>query len=140
MKGKANKKSRKRRAAKSKNGALALRLIKCALFGCVLTVILVLAFALLLKWNLIQESGISIATSTVKALCAVFVGVLCANGMEQRGWLLAGIGGCAYILIAFLAFSLVEKVFAVNLGLLADLGMGFIAGVAGSMLLRLKKA
>lgn len=128
---------RRRRPAFRKSG-MVLRLVKSSLVGCVITIVFILLFALILKWEWLGENSIPLATSIIKAVCAGFVGFLCANGVDKRAWLWAGGGGVAYITLAFLAFSLVEKNFAVSVALLADLGMGFVAGAAGSMLLQLK--
>lgn len=128
-------KSRKKKRAPSGMLQPILVVIKAVLCGCVLSVILVLALALVLKWSWMQESGISLLNSIIKAVCALLVGVLCANGCSRREWLWSGVGGGLYILVAFLAFSLVEQSFSLNAGLLADVGMGIAAGVAGRFLL-----
>lgn len=132
------KSNRKKKVAISTNGML-LRLLKSSLFGCVVTIAIILLFALFLKWEILKEGSIPIATSIIKALCAGFVGLLCANGCLERAWIWAGIGGACYILFAFFAFSLVEKTFSISFALLADLGMGFVAGIAGGVLLQVKK-
>ena len=118
-----------------------LGVIKAALLGCVVTIIAILLFALLLKIELVGEGAIPVATSVIKALCAAFAGLLAARSSAQgRGWVWGGIGGAAYVLLAFAAFSLVEKTMAFTLGLLADMLMGFVAGIAGSLVLQLKKS
>ena len=117
----------------------AFKILKAALCGCVVAIILILVFALLLKWCVVAESTIAIATSCMKAFCAGFVGFLCANGWNKQCWLWGGIGGSVFICIAFFLFSLVEKVFLIHLGILADIFMGFLAGIAGSMILYWKR-
>jgi putative membrane protein (TIGR04086 family) len=130
---------RRKRAASPKTGPL-LRLIKAALFGCVITVAILLVFALLLKWELFGESSIPAATSIIKAFCALCTGLIVARSTETRPWLWAGFGGMLYIAMAFVAFSLVEKVLSISAGLLADIALGFLAGAAGGMLQQAKKA
>lgn len=130
---------RRKRAAVSQNGNL-LRLVKAALFGCVMTVAILLLFALLLKWEIFGEGSIPIATSIIKALCAGCTGLIVAKNMQTRPWLWAGLGGVVYILMAFAAFSLVEKVMSLSFGLMADMILGFLAGAAGGMLQQVKKA
>jgi len=98
-------KKRERRPA----GSAWLRCVKAALAGCVLSVILLLLFALVLKWELAGEGSIPIVTAVIKALSAAAAGLIAANGMERRNWLFGGISGGIYILLAFVAFSLVEK-------------------------------
>lgn len=130
--------SRRKKIVLSKNGMI-LRLFKSCLFGCIVTIAIILLFALLLKWELFKEGSIPIATSIIKALCAGLVGLMCANGCQHRAWIWAGTGGACYILCAFFAFSIVESIFTISFALLADIGMGFVAGVAGGMLLQMKK-
>ena len=129
---------RRKKQTTPQSGIL-LRILKAALFGCILTVIAILAFALLLKWELFGEGSIPVVTSIIKALCAAFAGFITARGCQQKAWLWAGVSGAFYVLLAFLAFALVEKTMALNFGLAADMLMGFIAGVAGGMLLQLGK-
>ncbi len=131
--------STRRKKQTAPQSGIFLRILKAALFGCVLTVIAILAFALLLKWELFGEGSISVVTSIIKALCAGFAGFITARGCQQKPWLWAGVSGAFYVLLAFLAFALVEKTMALNFGLVADMLMGFIAGVAGGMLLQLGK-
>ena len=45
-----------------------------------------------------------------------------------------------YVAIAFVAFSLVEKVLTISAGLLADMALGFLAGASGGILQQVKKA
>lgn len=125
-------------STQKKQSGMALKLIKSSLFGCVATIALILLYALILKWEILSDGSIPLITSIIKALCAGFVGLLCANRCTHRVWLWAGSGGALYMLIAFLAFTLVEKSFSINFGLLADVAMGFIAGVAGGFVLQLK--
>lgn len=129
---------RRKRQPEKHNGAL-LRVVKASLLGCILTIIAILFFALLLKIELLGEEAIPVITSVIKALCAAFAGLLAARGSEGRGWIWGGIGGAVYVLISFVAFSLVEKTMAFTLGLLADMVMGFVAGIAGSLILQLRK-
>lgn len=130
---------RRKRAVSPKTGPM-LRLIKAALFGCIITVAILLVFALLLKWELFGEGSIPAATSVIKALCALCTGLIVARSTDTRPWLWAGFGGMLYVAIAFIAFSLVEKVLTISAGLLADMALGFLAGAAGGMLQQVKKA
>ncbi len=130
---------RRKRNASPSAGPL-LRLVKAALFGCIITVAILLVFALLLKWELFGEGSIPIATSIIKALCALWTGFIVARSTETRPWLWSGFGGMLYVAMAFIAFSLVEKVFSVSAGLLADMVLGFLAGAAGGLFQQMKRA
>ncbi len=128
---------RRKKQPENQNGTL-LRVVKASLLGCILTIVAILFFALLLKIEFLSEEAIPVITSVIKALCAAFAGLQAARGTE-RGWVWGGVGGAVYVLISFVAFSLVEKTMAFTLGLLADMVMGFVAGIAGSLILQLKK-
>ena len=132
--------TKRRKKQPERRTGMLLGVIKAALLGCVVTIIAILLFALLLKIELVGEGAIPVATSIIKALCAAFAGLLAARSAQGRGWVWGGIGGAAYVLLAFAAFSLVEKTMAFTLGLLADMLMGFVAGIAGSLVLQLKKS
>ena len=132
-------KTKRRKKQPEKGNGTLLRVLKASLLGCVVTIIAILLFALLLKIELLGEDSIPVMTSVIKALCAAFAGLLAARGCQERGWIWGGIGGAFYVLVSYVAFSLVEKTLAFTLGLLADMLMGFVAGIAGSLILQLKK-
>jgi len=132
------KQRRRKKREKRPAGSTLLRCVKAALAGCVLSVILLLLFALVLKWELAGEGSIPIVTAVIKALSAAAAGLIAANGMERRNWLFGGMGGGIYILLAFIAFSLVEKAFSPSLAILADIGLGLAAGAVGGAMVQTK--
>jgi len=101
--------------------------VKAALTGCVLTVILVLAIALLLKWDVIGEDNIAIATTIVKTVCAAFTGIVCAASVSKHQVIFSCFSGGLYIAAAFVSFSLVEQVFSITSAIFADLLLGMAA-------------
>lgn len=116
-----------------------LGVIKSALAACVLTIILILLFALLLKWELLNENIIPLSTSIIKALCGCVAGLLCVTAEGKYQWIWGGLSGSIYIIIAFIAFTIVEKTIALSIAFAADILMGFIAGCVGVMLRKIKK-
>ncbi len=137
MRGRKQRRGKKRDSRKG--NSFVLMCAKAALAACVLTVALVLLFALLLKWEVLGEDIIPVVTTAIKGLCAACAGLLAGMAASERCWLWGGISGAVYILLAFLAFSLVEKSLALSLGILADVGLGIVAGAVAGMLMQMRK-
>ncbi|MDR1619593.1 MAG: TIGR04086 family membrane protein [Clostridiales bacterium] len=131
--------TRHKKRSSSPKRALMLRIGKSALFGCLLTVAIILLFALILKAEWLSENSIPFVTSIIKTICAGLVGFLSANKCTDRAWVWGGVGGASYILLAFISFLILERSFSISFALLSDIVMGFVAGVAGSMVLHIKR-
>jgi len=118
---------------------LLLKCVKAALAACILAIILILGFALLLKWETLTESSIPLINTIIKVICAVCSGFFAANGCPKNAWLWSGISGAIFILASFVSFSIIENVFSFSLALLSDLALGFFSAMLGGMLLRVFK-
>lgn len=133
-------KKRKRREQR-RTGESALQIARASLLSCILTAVLVLLLACMIQWEWLGVDRIHVLNTLIKAISASFAGVLIALGarVKERGWLLAGIAGTAYILLSYVAFSLIERDFSVSWLFLSDLLLGFLCAAIMQVFVRVLK-
>jgi putative membrane protein (TIGR04086 family) len=127
--------------AKSKGGpsSVALRVVKSAFAAALLTIALILVYAFTLKMNWLDERSIPIVNSVIKVLGSVFASILAVLKIERRSWLIGGIAGVAYILLAYLVFSVTTQNVSISWALLSDIGIGALAGMLSAMFVQLRR-
>ena len=127
------KKTKRRKATQQHNGAAVLFCLRGAMVGCIVTVLFIFLLALAAKRGMVDEQGISIYNSGIKALSAAIAGAMCIGRFGKNGWLLSGISGILYLALAWFAFALIEGSFAFRPKLLLDAVTCFVcaAGMFG---------
>jgi len=110
---------------------------RSALISFVISLILVLIFAFVVKLTSVSDTIIGIVNQVIKVL-SVFLGVL--FGLQDRSaWFLKGLlSGIFFALISFGVFGLLGANLTM-LGLLGDLGISVVAGIVGALLSSIKK-
>ena len=98
------------------------------------TVILVMAFALILCYTDIGEVWISRGARLITVLSVALAGALCARSGKSGGWLIGGISGILYMVvlyaIGYMAFGRLE----LDMDAVLKLIYGAIAGVIGGII------
>lgn len=127
--------------AKSKGGSssVAMRIVKSAFAAALLTIALILIYAFMLKMNWLDERSIPIVNSVIKVLGSVFASILTVRKIDRRSWLIGGIAGVAYILLAYLIFSITTQNVSFSWALLSDIGVGALAGMLSAMFVQLRR-
>ncbi|OQB25350.1 MAG: hypothetical protein BWY11_00690 [Firmicutes bacterium ADurb.Bin182] len=127
--------------AKSKAvpGTAAMRVIKSAFAAALLTIALILVYAFILKMNWLDETSIPIVNSFIKVAGSVFASILTVLKVNRRSWLMGGIAGVTYILLAYLIFSIAAQNVSLSWALLSDIGVGALAGMLSAMLFQLRR-
>jgi len=123
------------RAARAveKNASMPLEAAKAAIFGVLLSFVLVVAYALALKAEMIESGSMTVMTTAFKVVSAAAAGLIGARKSRQRLWLWGLASGAAYSLLAFLVFSAVAQSFSPSVAAVADVGMGALAGLCAVM-------
>lgn len=123
------------RAARAveKNVSMPLEAAKAAVVGVLLSFVLVVAYALALKEEMLQSSGMTVMTTAFKVVSAAAAGLVGARRCKQRLWLHGLVSGATYSLLAFGVFSLVAQSFSLSWAAAADVGMGALAGLCAVM-------
>ena len=100
-----------------------------AILACILTAVLVLVFAFLLKWGVLQPDSIRAVNTAIKAICAGLAGYLSARAISGgRSWLYGALSGGLYMTLAYVVFSILEREFHIGLIFLSDLLLGMVCG------------
>ncbi len=121
-------KKRNKRTSPARTQSI-MRSIKGAIMGLIFSVICVLLFALIVKQTDVSAEIISAVNQIIK-VCAIFMSACIATKNLQEFKLIAGAAtGSAYVVLAYLVFSLVEGQFGDVLIMFADLAMGVAIGL-----------
>lgn len=116
-----------------------VRVIKGALFGAAISLLLILLFSLGLYKEWIPIDSISAINTGIKVISAVGASLVSVRKSVKHRWLVGGFSGFAYAAIAYLVFSILAKSYTVSAALLSDLGMGMLAGMLAAMIRQLVK-
>ena len=123
----------KNSSAKKREG-LAAGVIKGAAVGLVITVAAVLVLALAVKGTNMDDDTISAINQVIK-IASVFAAALVAVKGASKNYLLAGaLSGGLYVILGYLAFSLIEGSFGSIPLVLIDLAMGVVIGMIVSFI------
>ena len=105
----------------------------------IISLVLILAFALLIKWFDWSDAVIMPANIIIKII-SISIGVLIVTKDGQSGAVKVAILGAVYILLCFLVFSLLNGAMIINISLLYDALLGMIGGaILGIISVTLKK-
>ena len=105
----------------------------------IISLALILAFALLIKWFDWSDSVIMPANIIIK-IVSISVGVLIITRDGKSGAIKGAVLGAVYILLCFLVFSLLNGAMIINISLLYDSLLGMICGaILGIISVTLKK-
>lgn len=106
-------------------GGALIASLKALLLACIMTAVLVLLLALSMKWEWIGMERVELVNTLIKAASACFAGFLVSLQKIRRSWLLAGLVGMAYMVVAFVVFGILNGGFAVGFGNVSDVLMAF---------------
>lgn len=110
-----------------------------ALISIIVSLVLILVFALFIKWFDWGDAVITPANIVIKII-SIAIGVLfvCKDG--RVGVIRGSILGALYIVLCFLVFSLLNGSFAFSMSIVYDLFLGLVAGaVLGVIVVNLKR-
>jgi putative membrane protein (TIGR04086 family) len=130
---------KKRRKSRNSAPTPLLLCTRSAILACIVTALLVLIFAFLLKWGVMQTGTIRTVNSVIKALSAGLAGYLSAKVIAERSWLFGGLAGGLYVVFSYLVFSILEREFSLSLVFLSDVLLGFVCGAGTGLMLSLIK-
>ena len=106
-------------------GGILIAVAKAALLGAILTAVLVLLFAISMKWEWISMERAALVNTFIKAASACFAGFLLSLQKVRRRWLFAGLAGVLYMVASFAVFGVLNGSFAVSFGNVSDVLMAF---------------
>lgn len=112
-------------------------ILKASLIGVVVSILLVLLFAFVLKFVDLNSGVISLVDQIIKVV-SIVVAVIILNKTTTEGLLVKSIiAGAIYSLITFIVFSILNGGFSFGLGILTDIAFSSLVGGVGAILLNI---
>ncbi|MDR0840378.1 MAG: TIGR04086 family membrane protein [Christensenellaceae bacterium] len=119
--------------------ALAVEILKSAVMAALLSLVLVVLYAVALRQEWLSTDTMGISTTAIKVICAAVAGLRTAHHAKGKLWLYGILSGAAYSLLSFAVFSLLSQTFVLSLAILSDLGMATAAGLFAVLILQIYK-
>lgn len=107
--------------------------LKGGLLASIISIALIVLYALALWKEVLPASSMSIANAAIKVVSAAAAALLAVRRCAKRRWLYGGIAGLFYTALAFMVFSILSDTFIVSAALLSDFGVGLLAGMLAAM-------
>ena len=92
-----------------KQSGLVLKALKGGILGLVITIMSILAFAILVKKFGISDEVISAVNQAVKVASIFMAAYASSKNSTQRQILTGAAAGCMYVLLGYLTFSLIQS-------------------------------
>ena len=113
---------------------------KAVAVAALLTIALILLFALCMKLGALDDTSVPIVNQAIKVL-GILLAAFFATRKEGRKIQRAVVAGVAYIIFSILIFSLLEGSFVFSVSMIWDILMGALIGLlAGLLFSRAQKA
>lgn len=116
-----------------KKGSYVFETLIAVFVSLIISLILVVIAAFLIKWFNIDDSAIIIINQTIKGLSILLAGIICLK-LPNNGWLRGFIVGIIYVLLAYVVFSLLSGEFIFDLTLLNDTVLGGVSGLISGII------
>ena len=114
-------------------------ILKASLIGVVVSILLVLLFAFVLKFVDLGSATISLVDQIIKVV-SVVVAVIMLNKANGEGLLLKGIlAGAVYSVITFAVFSILNGGINFGLGIFTDIAFSALVGGISAILINIIK-
>lgn len=121
---------------KSKSNFI-LSLIKSAVVGVIVSILLVLIFAFVLKFINLSNTTISIIDQVIKII-SIFVAVInLVKASPYKILLKGGLVGALYSILTFIVFSAFQNSFNFSTSLIFNILLGAVAGMIVSIILNI---
>lgn len=110
-----------------------LDVVKSVVFSIAITLVLVLLFAIIVKFTEISDSVITPVNIVIKTI-SIFVGTLLGMKSKTHGAIKGAITGALFMLITYLVFSLINGSFTANPLTLLDAVILIIEGIISGII------
>lgn len=111
-----------------------INMLKNVLMAYILSIILLIVFAIILTYTSFPEGSIPTVVLVVSIIGILFGAKLSASKAKSRGWLVGSVTGLLYMLILFLISLLFNQRPAWDMHVLFIFAVGFIAGAVGGVI------
>lgn len=111
-----------------------IRIIKGSLLSIIVSVIFLIIFAVLLTYTNLSENTITPVVLVIVGLSILMGSYLSTRKIEQNGILNGAIVGVIYMLILYIASSVIFMDFSLRASSIIMIGCGLIAGIIGGII------
>ena len=125
--------------AVEKKPVMPVEMIRAGFLASLVSLGLVVLYAVALKEQIFEASTMSVFTSVIKVISGFVAGFIASRKPMRRGWLWGLCGGAVYALMAYVIFSIIAGAFSFSVALLSDIGMCAAAGALAAMVGRMLK-
>lgn len=126
-------------AVKNTNKSMGLQILKGSITSVSITLVLILLFALLIRFVNINEGVIMPVNQFIK-IVSIFLGVYSALKFhKEKGWVKGMLIGAIYSVLSFVVFSILSSQLSFSMSTLLDiLFSGIIGGLSGVIAVNMK--
>lgn len=118
-----------------------MTILKGVLVSYIITIPTFIIFAFILSNTNFPERYINPVVIITTVISILFAGLTATKSIRSKGWLNGAIAGLIYILILYVASSLVFSDFSINKNVVTIAFLGILAGIAGGIIgVNLKKS
>ncbi len=122
-----------------RKGSYLLESLVAIFVAVVISLLLVVAAAFIIKFTNAPDSAIVIINQVIKGLSILLACIICLR-LPHNGWLRGFIVGIVYVALAFIVFSLLGGGFTFDLTLLNDCVLGGVSGlISGIIAVNIRK-
>ena len=121
------------------NPSSIINILKTSLIGVIVSILLVLVFAFVLKFVDLSSGVIAVVDQIIKIL-SIFVAMVMLNKSNGEGLLVKGLlTGAVYSIFTFIVFSILNGGFNFSVGILTDIAFSALVGGAVAIFLNIVK-
>lgn len=114
-------------------------ILKSSLIGVIVSILMVLLFAFILKFVDLSSTMISLVDQIIKII-SIIVAVIVLNKQSGEGLLIKGcFAGAMYCVITFIVFSILNGGFNLGLGIFSDILFSTLVGGSSAILINIIK-
>lgn len=126
-------------AIENNNKSTFLTMLKGAFFALFASLILVLIFAIILRFSNLSNNVIKPINQVIKILSILFGTVFALKKLSGHGYLKGIFIGLIYYVLSFVVFSLLDGSFAFQITMLNDLLFAIVVGAVSGVISSLAK-
>lgn len=125
---------------KLKNISLAnvASILKASLIGVIVSILLVLLFAFVLKFVNLNSNTIAIVDQIIKII-SIFIAIAALNKSVDNLLVKAIVAGAVYAIITFIVFSVLNGGFNLGVGLISDIAFSALVGGVSAIAINIVK-
>lgn len=124
---------------KLRKNNVALELTKGTIFSLIISMVLIIIFAIIIRFTNISDGAIMPINQGIKAI-SIFFGILLALKGSQKGFVKGLIIGLLYAVLSYLVFSILSSTMSIGLTTLTDIIFDSVLGaISGLIAVNIKK-